>query len=293
MSDRQSPRSLERLQLWMQAVIVHPEGVEAGVRSAAARDAIEILPEDLHGVIPASTTLSGAERLGIYASAYFARLMECLRQEFPALRRAVGDKAFNAFAARYLQEHPSQSYTLAELGRRFPPFLAATRPRDAAPRPNWADFVIELATVERTYAEVFDGPGIEQSRVLQPEDLHAIPPDRWPEARLAPAPCVRLLELSHPIHEYITAVRKNQPALVPQPAPTWLVITRRDYVVRRAAISEEEFKLLALLAAGASVGEAIAHGMQNADDVASLARKLENWFRQWTASGYFQAVWLP
>jgi hypothetical protein len=275
-------------------VIVHPAGVEAGARSAAAREAIDIAAEDLSSVILRSQDLTSHERLGIYAGAYFARLLDCLREEFPALERAVGDEAFAAFAAGYLEKHPPQSYTLAELGSRFPQFLHESRPDDGEPHPNWTDFVIELATVERIYAEVFDGPGIEQSRSIQPEDLAGLSPERWSEARLVPAPCLRLIELTHPVHEYITAVRKQDVAIVPAAKPTWLVITRRDYVVRRAAVPPDEFALLASLAAGRCVGEAIALLMHDArDDATTLGAKIQDWFYRWAAAGYFQAISPP
>jgi hypothetical protein len=277
----------------MQAVIVHPAGVEAGVCSAPAREAIDIAAFDLQSVILRSRNLTSAERLGIYASAYFARLLECLREEFPALKRAVGEEAFSAFAGGYLQQYPPQSYTLAELGSRFPQFLQETRPDDGEPRPNWTDFVIELATVERIYAEVFDGPGVEHSRCIQPEALAGLSPERWSEAQLVPAPCLRLVELSHPVHEYITAVRRKQNAIVPAPSPTWLVITRRDYVVRRVAVSRDEFTLLESLIDGRSVGEAIAALMRDSHEASALEARVQEWFRHWAAAGYFQAISFP
>jgi hypothetical protein len=292
MNGGDAPRPLADLQQWMQAVITHPDGVQGGIRSAAAREAIDLPPEELDRIVAPSKSLDSARRLGIYANAYFARLLECLREEFPALRRAVGENAFAAFVAGYLQQRPSQSYTLAELGRSFPKFLEETRPADNEPRPNWTDFVIELARVERVYADVFDGPGIEQLRVLQPEDLITISPERWTSARLVPAPCLRLLELTHPVHEYITAVRKQQLAPVPEPAATWLVISRRDYVVRRTAVSQDEYSALASLVAGKPVGDAILSVM-NDENEGTLAGDLQNWFHHWAAAGYFIAVSLP
>jgi hypothetical protein len=294
MSDSERPRSLENIQQWMQAVITHPEGVVPGLRSAAAREAMDVAPEDLHRIVPPSKSLKSAERLGIYANAYHARLLECLGEEFPALRHAVGEKAFGAFVVGYLERHPSESYTLAELGRRFPQFLEDTRPGDDEPRPNWTDFVIELAKVERTYAEVFDGPGMEQSRGMLPNELAAIPPERWPEARLVPVPCLRLLELTHPVHEYITAVRKRLRPATPAPSPTWLIVMRREYIVRRVAVARDEFELLAALVHGATVGEAIDVAQaQPGVDAEALAQRLHAWFRDWTAAGYFSAIALP
>jgi hypothetical protein len=251
--------TLDQIQRWMQAVMMHPAGVEAGVGSDAAREQIDVDAENVGRVVLPSRHQTSLDRLRIYGNAYYARLLECLNEEFPALRHAVGEEAFASFAAAYLQAHPSQSYTLGELGRAFPRFLCETRPPEerSESRPNWTDLVIDLATVERTYSEVFDGPGVENARVLQPGDLNSVPPDRWPEARLVPAPCLRLLELAYPVHEYISAVRRKEPPAVPAPRRTFLVVTRRDYRVRRCAMSQDEFRLLAALVAGEKVGAAI------------------------------------
>lgn len=289
-------RSLEDLQRWMQAVISHPAGIERGIRSEGAREHIEVEPEEVDRIVLPSHRLSSLERLRIYGNAYYARLLECLREEFPALRHAVGEEAFDGFALGYLQRHPSQSYTLGELARHFPEFLSQTRPPEPADelRPNWADFVIDLATAERVYSEVFDGPGVEQGRVLQAEDVASLTAGQWLEARLIPVPCLRLLKVAYPVHEYISALRRQAPIPIPAPQPTHLAITRRDYVVRRRAVSPEEFGLLALLADGAAVGDAIERVANSAgDDLEALAGKLHEWFQGWALAGYFERVELP
>ncbi|MGE0378513.1 MAG: putative DNA-binding domain-containing protein, partial [Planctomycetaceae bacterium] len=123
------------------------------------------------------------------------------------MRAAIGDEAFRGFVRGYLQQHPSTSYTLAELGHAFPAYLAASRPPCTGEGPDWADFLVDLATHERTYSEVFDGPGEEQLPLLCVEDLQAIPTDRWGDVRLRTAASLRLLELRFPVHEFASAVR--------------------------------------------------------------------------------------
>jgi hypothetical protein len=87
-------------------------------------------------------------------------------EEFPVLKHALGAEVFDAFAVGYLERYPSRSYTLFQLGANFPRFLAETRPEagkgegEALPV-NWPDFLIDLATLELTFNEVFDGLGVE------------------------------------------------------------------------------------------------------------------------------------
>ena len=128
------PSDLQRLQRWMQSVITHPGGVSEGVASVRSREHLELGPAGLESVIARSRALTSAQRLEIYVDAYHERLLECLREEFPATRHAVGDELFDALAFGYLQHEPSRSYTLGELGAAtasFPQHVAAAR---ASPR---------------------------------------------------------------------------------------------------------------------------------------------------------------
>jgi hypothetical protein len=283
------PLPLDVVQRWMQSVITHPGGVLGGLESEAARAEIDLPATDLPKVIAPSRALTSHERLEIYAQAYYARLFECLREEFPALRHAVGDEAFDALAFGYLQEHPSASYTLGNLGREFPGWLQTTRdPADG----EWPQLLIDLARLERTYSEVFDGPGCERGPQLTAADLQAMPPERWPEARLQMAPCFRLLEASYPVHEFATAVRNHTGDAeipLPQPARTLLAITRRDYVVRRYALSETQHRLLTALARGEAIATAIAEVAETADSD-DLGADLHGWFRDWTAAPFFAGL---
>ena len=96
--------ALADLQAWMQDRLMHPRH-DSDDRGRSCAD-----------VLTPSRRLSPEQRVAVYVNAYAARLVECLRVEFPAVRHAAGEEAFDGFAAGYLQAQPSQSYTLAELG---------------------------------------------------------------------------------------------------------------------------------------------------------------------------------
>ena len=119
---------LGQIQRWMQAAIMHPVGVEEGIASAEARRHIDIGPDEAETVVTRSRALTAMDRLAIYGYAYYARLLECMREEFPVLKHALGEEVFDAFAVGYLQQYPSRSYTLFQLAANFPQYLAETRP---------------------------------------------------------------------------------------------------------------------------------------------------------------------
>lgn len=292
-----SATHLDRIQRWMQAVIMHPEGVVAGIGAPEARLHIPISPDKVEQLITRSQQLTSIERLQIYANAYYARLLECLREEFSALLHAVGEEAFDAFAFGYLQKYPSMSYTLGDLGASFPRYLAETQPGgggEAAGDETWPEFLVELATLERLYSEIFDGPGVEGKNLLGSDQLATIPADRWPDARLVPVSCLHVVRFRLPVHEYITAVRNKTEPAWPNPADTYLAVTRRDYVIRRVPLSRLQYVVLHALTRRRTVGEAISRAVKlSPNHVDGLAESLHRWFADWTAAGFFQAVELP
>ncbi len=294
---------LNQVQRWFQSVVTHPDGVEAGAASAEARQLIDAAPGDLEKIITRSKALSAAERMAVYANAYYTRLLECLGEVFPILKKTLGEDIFDGFAFGYLRQYPSRSYTLNHLGRNFARYLNETRPAPDSAGPgvdsaildvNWPDFLIDLGNLEWVIYEVFDGPGVEKERLLQADDLLDIPAERWPEAHLEPVPCLRLLASRFPVNDYYSAMRKStrdEPEPFPAPADCYLAVTRRDYVVRRYNLSRSQFELLGALQAGKSVGEAVQTAALVSDaDLDELAADLQTWFRNWTAERFFLRI---
>lgn len=289
---------LEKVQRWMQSVIMHPDGVAAGLDSEAARKHIDVPAEQVEQVISPSQALSSVERLSIYANAYYARLLECLGEEFPVIKQTLGEETFEAFAFGYLQSYPSRSYTLNRLGANFAAFLAETRPAasDSTEEEDplgkdWPDFLVDLATLEWTFSLVFDGPGVEREPLLEATELRNIGVDRWPNARLETVPCLKLLALRFPVNAYYTAARKGELPPLPEQARNWLAVNRREYIVRRHEISEPQFVLLTALVEGQTIGAAIERVLELPDaNVDALAGQLRTWFHDWAAEGFFRRI---
>lgn len=291
----QPPRDLESLQRWMQAVITHPLGIEAGIDSDEARELIDVETDGVEQVITRSQARTSIERLEVYGNAYFSRLLECLRDQFPALVSALSAEVFDQFALDYLQACPPHSYTLNQLSDRFTTFLAETRPareenEAGIAEPDWADFVIDLARMEEAIDDVFDGPGLERETPLMVETLGSIPPEDWPNCRLIPSPALRLLAFQFPINDYFTAYRAGEEPEIPAPEATFLVLHRRDYIVQRYPVTAPQYALLIALLAGENVNSSIAAAAELVEDWEQFASDLRSWFFDWCAAGFFQRV---
>lgn len=283
-------QTLEVLQHWMMSVVTHSGGVEAGIVSDEAQRACPVAPDAVESVICHSRSQSSIERLAVYSNAYRARLLEVLAGEYPSLVYAVGEDVFFSLAAAYLECHPPRSHTLAELGRKFPDYLAHSRParEDSAGSADWADFVVDLARLERTYSEVFDGPGIECLPASLSEQLESLTEGQWLKTRLIPAPCLRLMTFEFPVHGYASAARRREQPDCPTAEKTWLAITRRDYVVRRASLDKLEFEILSELVQGGTISSALQHApIESSNRIDEIAGLVATWFREWSAAGYF------
>ncbi|MEQ8789063.1 MAG: DNA-binding domain-containing protein [Pirellulaceae bacterium] len=292
-----SDRKLRELQNWLQAVITHPGGVKAGLLSDEARQAVPVSLEQLESVVERSLACTSVERLSVYAGAYYARLLSCLRDSFPTLVIALDEDLFDRFAFGYLQRYPSRSYTLGRLADRFLAYLEETRPtsiddgsRDDLEFARWQQFVIDLARLEWTIDQVFDGPGNESDPPLSAQAMSNLSPEAWQQARLQTAPCLRLLSFRFPVNDYFTAVREGEHPPRPEPEETFLALTRRDYIVRRHPLSRPQFVLLDALAERRTIGESIALAAHECDDLERLAADLQSWFANWTAAGFFQRI---
>jgi hypothetical protein len=248
------------------------------------------LPGAIDQIITRSSSLSAHDRLAIYRHAYLARLQECLRVEFPVLLLTLGEELFALFTKAYLQQYPSRSYTLNRLGENFPRYLAESRPNAAAPeqaRESWPDFIVELATLERAFAETFDGEGNEGKLLVDRDQLLALPLEALLRARFTTVAGFRIFSFRYPILGYFNPARNNEKPELPQPCRSYVAMMRRDYVVRLYELTETQYALLSRLSAGGTLKD-IAGELD--DDVIADARQ---WLGEWAAKGLFATIELP
>jgi len=272
--------SLATLERWMQAVVTHPDGAGAGVRSRPARALIPVAPRDLDGVVLPSKSLSSVECLEIYAYMYRARLVEVMEGEYPALRQILGGEEFAAACRRFVAKHPSRSRTLNSLSEKFPAFLARTLPRT-----NRNGLAVDVARIERAMEDVFDAPAASPMTAAQ---LAAIGAAEWEGAKLRLNPALRLLKLRYPANAYMTALRRGDRPRIPRPRASWVIVFRRGFQVFRRDQEPEQFELLSSIASGRALGAAVRSSIgRRAGAPSRAAARLGGWFREWSAAGLF------
>ncbi len=215
--------TLRNMQEWMQNALTQPHLVQK---------------EEVAARLTSSNRLSGSQRLAIYQRSYISRLCMCLAEQFPASREALGEELFDNFARVFLARDPSDSYTLYELGRRFPAFLEETQPDGVDPdsQPEtWVNFMIDLATYERALFVLFDAPGHEGN---------LWPTSDTPDEDLVLQPCFNLGAYRFPVANYYHNVLEKSGSGLPPLAESYVAITRYDYFTSSIPITGPHYKFL-------------------------------------------------
>lgn len=262
--------NLLTMQRWMHHALIFP-------REVAAHDIeTRLIPSD---------ALSAAQGLAIYQRGYILRIASCMRQQFPALCHALGAGLFDDFVADYIRDQPPESHTLYDLGRRFPAFLDSQRPDRDAPeseREPWIDFMIDLAQFEYALFTLFDAPGWES---------HAFASHETPDAALRLQPAFALGTYRFPVAAYYHAVRRDEQPDLPPMQLSHVALCRTDYLTKTWLLAEDEYRLLANLAAGGTIEDGLAATAQDLnlslEGVRTSWASAEGPRRRWIDAGFF------
>ena len=270
---------LETLERWMQAVVMHPQGAEAGIRDRAARALLPEAARTPESIVLPSRTLTSLERLGIYAHMYYARLVEVMESEYPTTRRLLGERAFAAACRRFIAKHPSRTRTLNSLSAKFPDFLARTLPRTGR-----NGLAADVARIERAMEDAFDAPAASPMTAAQ---FAAIGAGDSSRRTLRVTPALVLLKLRYPANAYMSALRRGEKPRLPRPRATHVIVFRRGYQVFRRDQEPEQWKLLRSLAGGRPLGAAVRAAVAGRASADRVASRLGKWFEEWAAAQLF------
>lgn len=255
--------SLGEIQKWMQAALIEPGSTS---------------PAETGQVLTSHPRLPAEQALAIYQRSYALRIAACMRDQFPALCHALGEDLFNDFVAEYVRAAPPESYTLYDLGRRFPGFLDSNRPdADAEVSEVWIDFMVDLARFERQVFVTFDCPGAEGMQLATPDT---------PDSHLRAQPSLSVGHYRFPVARYFHDIREGKTPDLPPVGPSCVALARKDYLTTTMPISPPHFVFLRAMCQGAGVEaglQAVAeHYGYEVKDVAA----------SWAAAGDTRASWI-
>jgi hypothetical protein len=245
------------------------------------REAIAGEPEAAYGLLRARP--GHASLLGVYRHAYRARLIGALRDNYGVLPRAMGDEAFDALAAAYVDKHPSRHPSIRWFGDRLAEFMQAHE--TLVPHPAF----IGLARMEWALRGAFDAA---DAPLLTRDTLAALPPEAWPTLVLRLHPSVQMLQLDWAVEPAWKALQDedDEPALPePQALSHTLFVWRPSLETHwRSAESALEAALLDAVSHGEPFGVLCERAAQAVGDEAAASRVV-TFLQHWVAEGLLAA----
>ena len=178
---------------------------------------------DIEAQVPGTERFDTATRLGVYSGGYAERLIEALGQTFPAVRAALGSRAFGRLVDQLAHHSPSLHFSVRYYGEGLADLIAREIP---GPRGRGAS---ELARWEWLLAAAFDAP---DHAALTRADLAAIEPAAWAGLRFALTPALQRASLASNCVQWWKAAC----AEAPRPA-RWRIGRPRAWVAWRSELA--------------------------------------------------------
>lgn len=245
------------------------------------------------GFIKPNDRLTSLERLEIYNRQYWFRLLDCLWDDYPGLRTVLGPARFEKLRIAYLNEYPSRSFTLRNLGSRLVEFLNE-HPHYAAPHQK---LCLDLAQFEWAQVVAFDSLALPP---LSVDDLLGKDPATL---RLDLQPHLTLLELDYPLDDFVLAIKKDaamrgeasnaveeharistrRRARIPRRQKIFLAVHRHENSVYYKRLEPAAYRILTALRDGSTVADACSAAFETKADVeGGLADRIQSWFAAWS-----------
>jgi hypothetical protein len=112
--------------------------------------------------IIAGGQLTELEALNVYRQGYFARVVDALNENYPAIGRLAGDENFLGVAKEFINDHPSKEFNINNLSQDFADYLGKLEITQDYP------FLVDLARLEWQRSRLFN---VKDQQGLNNEDL--------------------------------------------------------------------------------------------------------------------------
>lgn len=249
-------------------------------------------------IIKPNDRLTSFERMEIYNRQYWFRVLSGFAEDFPGLRAVLGTRAFDKVAEAYLNDCPSKSFTMRNIGSQLEAWLRQHR-KYAGPRQQLA---LDMVRLEWAEINAFDG---KRETPLSAADLAEANPAKL---RLRLQPYVHLLDLRYPVDNLLLEVRKDAEDVSVasnafserhktkrvkafasmKPSPIFLAVHRLGEEVYFRRLERDEFAILSFLRDGKSLNAAIEAGLRASPaPVSERPLLIQKWFQTWSTLGWF------
>jgi hypothetical protein len=239
-------------------------------------------------IIKPNSRLTSFERLELYNRQYWWRTISSLADDFEGLRVILGEKHFRRLAIAYLNDCPSTSFTLRNLGSKLEPWLSS----HLEYAKNVENILLDMVRLEWAEVEAFDGEALPK---MTADELARLGDD--PILRLQPY--IRLLELQYPVHDLLLRwrerrrdsddkpVRRIATKFLPKPQTSYIAVHRLGNSVYFKEVDRATFAMLSALQSGRTVSEALDAADWSGHSEEEISTKVRDYFANWASLGWF------
>lgn len=222
-------------------------------------------------VLPVKGTIH--ERLAVYSDAYGWRLIDALEQEYGCLAKLLGDEAFMELAEAFIDEYPSEFYSIADFSKPLAQFLSEHPTYSEQPH---LSELVQLIKALITSLEAADAP------CLNFEALAHVAEQNWPSLCFKFHPSVHYFSFNYNSYAIWQALVQEKPVPEVQKTKSHCVVWRKGLQSYAIALTAAEALVLNLLKQGscfADVCEAVYDKgfMQESQAASFVANLLANW----------------
>jgi hypothetical protein len=240
---------------------------------------------DIQASIVATDKVPVVKRLAIYGDAYRIRLLEALANNYPLLKRYVGEDIFQKIGISYIDNQPSRYRSIRWFGDKFAEYLVAYDNNNNTP------YLAELAQLEWHMTLAFDAAEV---KVINIEDMAAIPAESWANVRFILHPSLHRLNFFWNIVSLWQALANDQlftEELTNRSKPLSWVLWRNGYTIQFYALSDDETWALDAMAKGLSFSE-ICAGLCEWMDEEDVGMRAASLLKSWIQSGFLAQIQL-
>ena len=272
-ANKAGPSSFELIQERFIAMVVNSQGVSEEDESLGLLDS----------TIPVQPYVGA----NVYNQAYFLRIKDCLKSNFPSLWEVCEDAGFSALVAGYLIKLKPSGSNIKEVGAGFSDFIRSGQfDFDFGVDPN---VLGDIALIEWTESYVFDLPDDPSS--VGSLEAQKIPAESWDSAVIRLKKVCVLVKTAFNIEAIMAAISLQEPPPCPEPLISHFLIYRRGSSIVRRAIGAWEFQALTFLQAGVGYLEALERTACGFDqDISDILPNVSAWMTQWLSDEIIREI---
>ena len=211
-------------------------------------------------------------RLDIYRNGYFVRLHNNLADDFPGLKAELGEQKFKELISAYLQNYPSNHYSITHIGEKLAAFI-----QEKYAEPFWT----ELALFEY---EMIVASLAENKPWLDLAWLANIPPEQQMQLKFRWHPSVKKQSFYFNTPEYWQALlTKRRVTLRTRKNLATYLIWNYQHEIYFMSLSKSEMHFATAITQQLNfveVCEAIADSMPEEKLIPWVAKTVRNWVQQ-------------